>query len=173
MSVTQGKLDIVSFADIEEYLDPTGLISTVVSPLDSAIARCSLLGFYMSKGFTNDKLGLFEAAVGEAITNSINHAHGCLVYAGASDEFVWAAVVDNGGGISDILLPKAILRRGFSTKVSMGMGYTIMMAGTNNIKLCTGSNGTTIVLSVNIKSSQSAPSLDDYPEMWDDIPNFG
>ncbi len=172
-SVTQGKIDIVSYEEIEAYVDPTGLISTVVSPLDSTIARCSLLGFYMSKGFTNDKLGLFEAAVGEAITNAINHANGCLVYAGASDEFVWAAIVDKGDGISNILLPKAILRRGFSSKVSMGMGYTIMMEGTNNIKLCTGSNGTTIVLTVNIKSSQSAPSLDDYPDMWDDIPNFG
>ncbi len=168
-SVTQGKLDLVSFEDVQEYLDPAGFISSVASPVDSAIARRKAMEFCRFGGLDDNGIGLFESAVGEAMTNAIKHADGCKVYAGVNGNTIWVAVSDTGKGISTMLLPGATLRKGYSSKISMGMGYTIMMEATDNIMLCTGTEGTTVVLSVNASSSMPALSLDDFPDTWDEI----
>jgi PAS domain S-box-containing protein len=168
-SVTQGKLDLVSFEEVKEYLDPAGLICNVDSSADCATARNKIVDFCISSLLNDDRLGLFESAVGEAITNAIKHANGCQVFAGIGVESIWVAISDSGQGISHSLLPSATLRRGFSSKVSMGMGYTIMMNATDNIMLCTGLKGTTVVLSVNLNPSRSALSLDNFPDTWDEI----
>jgi len=172
-SVTQGKLDLTSFDEVRKYLDPSGLISIVVLPEDSTLARSTTMEFCALCGFVDDRLGLFESAIGETITNAIKHADGCRVYGGVDDASVWVAVSDTGQGISRALLPSATLRRGFSSKVSMGMGYTIMLEATDHLMLCTGSKGTTVVLSANIQEAKPDLSLDDFPDMWDEISSFG
>ncbi len=168
-SVTQGKLDLVSFIDVKEYLNPTGLMSSVISSEDSSIARRIIVDFCTRHALQDDRLSLFVAAAGEAMTNSLKHAEGCQVYGGVREEIIWIAISDNGPGISQLTLPSATLRRGFSSKVSMGMGYTIMMEATDNIMLCTGSEGSTVVLSLNRNSSKPIMSLDDFPDTWDEI----
>jgi PAS domain S-box-containing protein len=170
-SVTQGKLDLVSFEDIEVYVDPSGFLASIESPVDIAIARSKTMEFCKSRGLDNNGIGLFESAVGEAMTNATKHADGCKVYAGVNGNNIWVAVSDTGKGISTMLLPGATLRKGYSSKISMGMGYTIMMEATDNIMLCTGTEGTTVVLSVNVSSSMPALSLDDFPDTWDEISN--
>ncbi len=165
-SVTQGKLDLVSFEEVKEYLDPAGLISSVESPEDCAVARSKTMDFCKMNGLADDVHCPFELAIGEAITNAIEHANGCRVFAGISNSYIWVAVSDTGSGISTILLPGATLRRGFSSKVSMGLGYTIMMDATDNITLCTGPEGTTIVLSINTKSNKVTLSIDDFLDTW-------
>jgi anti-sigma regulatory factor (Ser/Thr protein kinase) len=170
-SVTQGKLDLVSFEDIEVYVDPSGFLASIDSPVDIAIARSKTMEFCKSRGLDDNGIGLFESAVGEAMTNATKHADGCKVYAGVNGNNIWVAVSDTGKGISTMLLPGATLRKGYSSKISMGMGYTIMMEATDNIMLCTGTEGTTVVLSVNVSSSMPALSLDDFPDTWDEISN--
>lgn len=170
-SVTQGKLDLVSLDELTEYMDPACLISSIESPKDTAISRRKIMDFCKLSGLDKDGLELYESAVGEAITNAIKHANGCRMYAGVGDRSFWVTISDKGKGISSILLPNATLRRGFSSVVSMGMGYTIMMAGTDNIMLSTGPEGTTIVLSANTISSKHTLSLDDFPDTWDEIPD--
>jgi len=167
-SVTQGKLDLVLIDEIQEYLDPARLISIVEFPEDCAPARSKVVDFFRINGLTGDAQELFESAAGEALTNAVKHAHGCNVYAGSNDKSIWVAVSDTGTGISTLLLPSATLRRGFSSKVSMGMGYTIMMDATDNIMLCTGPEGTTVVLSINAKVDDPVLTLDDFPDMWDE-----
>jgi|GEM_PF-1829545 len=168
-SVTQGKLDLVSSDDVKEYLDPSRFISHVDSASDGAVARAKTMDYCRSNGLHDNGLGLFESAVGEAITNAIKHANGCSIFAGVNGNTVTVAVTDTGQGISTILLPGATLRKGYSSKISMGMGYTIMMEATDNIMLCTGSEGTTVVLSVNTSSTMPALSLDDFPDTWNEI----
>jgi len=171
-SVTQGKLDLASFDEVSKYVDPSRLISVVVSPEDSRIARNKTMDFCALCGLTDDRLELFESAIGETITNAIKHANGCRVYGGLDDSSIWVAVSDTGQGIPHSLIPSATLRRGFSSKISMGMGYTIMLEATDHLTLCTGSKGTTVVLSVNIEAVNSDLSLDDYPDMWDDVLSY-
>ena len=165
-SVTQGKLDLVSFDDMKEYLDSAELMVDVASSADISIARHTVTEFCTLRGLCGNRLGLFEMAVGEAITNAVKHAKEGCVYAGVRGDSIWAAVSDSGPGISALTLPGATLRRGFSTKTSMGMGYSIMMEATDNILLCTGPNGTIVVLSINTAASEPELSLDDFPDTW-------
>jgi len=172
-SVTQGKLDLVSYEDVKKYLHPSGLISNVDSPADTANARHSIMRFCALAGFCSEIARVFETAVGEALTNAIKHANGCRVYAGVCCNSIWVAVSDTGPGISSMTLPHATLRRGYSSKTSMGMGYSIMMEATDNILLCTGCEGTIIVLSVNAVVPKHDMSLDDFPDNWNEIPASG
>lgn len=164
---TQGKLDLVSIAEVQQYIDDAALIIDISSNADTVHARLSISEFCKSKGFGNDRLGLFELAAGEAMTNAIKHSGEGLVYAGTSAGVIWVAVSDKGTGISALTLPGVTLRRGFSTKISMGMGYSIMLEASDSILLNTGSNGTTVVLLKNIDAPKPVPSLDELPDTWD------
>ena len=165
-SVTQGKLELVSFDEVKVYLESAELVVDVASPADTPIARHAITEFCNSRGLCDDRLGLYESAVGEAITNAVKHAKKGCVYAGFNDGSIYVAISDSGPGISALTLPGATLRRGFSTKTSMGMGYSIMMEASDNIILCTGAEGTIVVLSINTVASEQALSLDDFPDTW-------
>lgn len=53
---------------------------------------------------------------------------------------------DQGPGIKFSELPRAILKRGYSTTVSMGLGYTLILEMMDGIHLCTDPHGTTLVM---------------------------
>jgi len=168
-SVTQGKLDLVSFDDVKQYLDSAELVFCAVSIHDASTARHRIMEYCISSGIDHNRLGFFESAFGEAITNAIKHASDCRIYVGKRDDSIWVGISDTGPGISTMLLPGATLRRGYSSKVSMGLGYSIMMEASDNIMLCTGSNGTTVILSVNMHSPMPSLSLDEFPDTWNEI----
>ena len=52
-------------------------------------------------------------------------------------------------------LPASILLPGFSTKVSLGMGYTLMLKLVDRVRLSTGPEGTIVQLE---KSFRPAPT---------------
>ena len=85
-------------------------------------------------------------AVGEAATNAIKHAGGgrCVVY--TTPGSIIARVSDRGDGIHTENLPAMISHTGFSTKASLGMGYTIMLELMDRVWLATGPEGTTVQL---------------------------
>ena len=172
-SVTQGKLDLVSFEELKEYLDPSALISIVNSPADTTKTRHNIMEFCALTGYCDEGAGIFETAVGEALTNAIKHANGCRVYAGVHNDSIWVAIRDSGPGISSATLPNSTLRRGYSSKTSLGMGYSIMLDAADKILLCTGSEGTTIVLSVNTVTQEPGISMNNFPDTWDEIAASG
>jgi hypothetical protein len=53
----------------------------------------------------------------------------------------------------------------------MGLGYTIMMEASDEIKLCTGDRGTTVVLSIDTTAALDRLSLTDFQDIWDEIPS--
>ena len=77
-------------------------------------------------------------------------------------------MTDCGHGIDSLILPKAVLRRGFSTKPSLGFGYTIMLEVADRVLLCTGTSGTTVVLIRNLRD-EPARSLGDVVDTWEGI----
>ena len=168
-SVTQGKLDLVTFDEVKDYIGHAELTAAVISLADTAAARHTIREYCKTKGLAVDRLALFESAVGEAATNAVKHGGKGRIYAGTRGNAVWVAVSDKGPGISTITLPNATLRRGFSTKASMGVGFTIMMEASDEVKLCTGTKGTTVLLVINIDAQDNAASLTDLPDTWNDI----
>lgn len=170
-NVTQGKLNLVGSDEIEDYLDSAELTMNVSSSADTTAARHEIIRFCAASGLGEDRRALFETAVGEAMTNAVKHANEGEVYAGARDHSIWVAISDNGPGISTLTLPGATLRTGFSTRASMGLGYSIMMEAADRILLCTGPQGTTVVLSVEAGRPRQPVSLDDLPDTWETIPD--
>ncbi|MCX8052935.1 MAG: PAS domain S-box protein [Armatimonadetes bacterium] len=169
MSVTDGKLLICEPHEVEEYIAKAQFELLVSIPKDVSEARHKVAQFCEDLGLSEDRLNQFIIAVGEAITNAIKHAHQGRVYAGAIDGSVWVAVADSGPGISSLIIPKATLLRGFSTKPSLGLGYTIMLEVADEILLATGERGTTVILVQSISEQPHLTQPAQLPDTWNNV----
>jgi len=69
-------------------------------------------------------------------------------------------VVDHGKGMDTFTIPRIALVPGFTTKASMGLGFTIMLDSADLLRLATGAEGTTVWLQ---KSLQESPVLEAAP----------
>jgi anti-sigma regulatory factor (Ser/Thr protein kinase) len=163
-----GKLTISDTTEIKPYLLSPALDIAISKASDVAEVRQAIEALYLTIN-THDlsRMSSFMTAVGEAITNAIKHAKGGRVVASSSDQALWVAVSDRGPGIESVILPGAVLRRGFSTKVSMGLGYSLMLDGADRILLHTGRRGTTVVLIQEMVNRQ--PDLAALPDTWESV----
>jgi anti-sigma regulatory factor (Ser/Thr protein kinase) len=112
---------------------------------------------------------MFLASVGEAMTNALKHANGGEVFCGSSREELWVGIADTGPGISTLTIPSAMLRRGYSTKASLGMGFSIMLDASDRVLLSTGPEGTTVILFKRLGEEIPRISLADLADTWDTI----
>jgi anti-sigma regulatory factor (Ser/Thr protein kinase) len=87
-------------------------------------------------------------AASEALTNAVKHADGGEYAVLANGDVAQVVVTDFGAGIDFRTLPKATLVPGFSTKPSLGMGFTIMLDVSDRLFLSTAPGRTTVVLEV-------------------------
>jgi len=170
LSVTDGKLNIGEQADVEPYITRAIKSVDVNEYSEVAVARRAVEEFVLEHGITGDREDAFMVGVGEAITNAVKHGVQGRVYVGADEESVWAAVSDKGTGIESLILPRAVLLRGFSTKPSLGMGYSIMLDVCDRILLNTGAHGTTVVLIKEIVEQEMKVLAQYLPDTWDNVP---
>lgn len=170
-SVTQGKLEICDRSEMRPYTSGGEIEFEVSSTRDAAPARRRLREFCAAKGLQGDRLESFIVGVGEALTNAVKHGVRGHVRAGIEDGAIWVAVVDSGRGIDSVILPHVTLMRGFSTKQSLGLGYSIMLEVADRIMLSTGGRGTVVVLFKSITEPVISLSVDDIPDTWRNIPD--
>jgi len=152
-AVTQGKFELVEAGEIPPYPD---LVSDlpVLDGKEYAAAREAIETAALAAGMSEDHAGDLVLAASEAISNAMKHAvePRCQVY--RCPEGVAVRVSDHGSGIRSEDLPSAILMSGFSTKVSLGMGYTMMLKLCDRLWLSTSPEGTVVQLE---KRAQPAP----------------
>lgn len=165
-SVTQGKLLISDPPDVTRYLARSRCCADVDNAEEASRARSAVESFCVGAGLEGDELQEFMLAVGEAITNAVKHAGAGQVRAGLDDKNLWAAVQDEGGGIDSLILPRAALLKGFSTKPSLGLGYSIMLDVCDQVALCTGHTGTVVVLIKNLEPQEEPPAYAAIPDTW-------
>ncbi|MFZ3172875.1 MAG: HD domain-containing phosphohydrolase [Carboxydocellales bacterium] len=91
----------------------------------------------------------FILCVSETVSNMLKHANGGIVQLLISDQNIWFVARDNGPGIRLRDIPKATLRKGYSTKKSLGFGFSIMLELLPRVYLETHEYGTTVVLEEN------------------------
>lgn len=104
-------------------------------------------------------------AAGEAATNAIKHGKDSYCKVFLAPERIAVRVGDHGPGIQPENLPAQLLLPGFSTKVSLGMGYTIMLQLADRIWLATGPQGTILQVEKWIHPEQhQVPEL---PVAWE------
>jgi anti-sigma regulatory factor (Ser/Thr protein kinase) len=101
----------------------------------------------------------------------VKHGQEGKVYAGTLEDSVWVGISDRGPGIDALILPQATLQRGFSTKPSLGLGYSIMLDIADRVLLNTGPGGTTVILIKKTSEPETTFSLDNIPDTWEGIPS--
>lgn len=171
LSVTDGKLDISDSADVRPYLTSAEARISVEQASDVMHARQEVQAFLAEHGLAGEDQCAFMIGVGEAITNALKHGGRGRVYVGTTNGDVWVCVRDRGSGIESLILPRAVLRRGFSTKPSLGLGYSIMLDVADHILLKTGAHGTTVVL-IKFLNAKPIATLDSIPDTWETIPDL-
>jgi anti-sigma regulatory factor (Ser/Thr protein kinase)/PAS domain-containing protein len=170
LSVTGGKFDICDKVTVDRFKSEAIMNTTFLSIADIHHGRQDIVEFCSARGLNGERLRAFIIGVGEAANNALKHGKEGTVYAGVTDNSVWIGVSDKGNGIESIILPQAVLMRGFSTKPSLGLGYSIMLDVCDQIYLYTSSNGTTIILLKEINEHKQIIPLDQFPDTWDSIP---
>ena len=161
LAVTGGKLRLVESAD----MPPPALAArtpqftqTLREPPDATALRHALMKIGETTGLNVERIGDLCTATTEAATNAIKHGNGGKATVWADEDAVTVQIEDRGTGIAPAHLARATLEQGFSTRVSLGMGFHLMLQSTDSLALCTDTQGTTIFLQV---SKKPRPSLED------------
>ncbi len=92
-------------------------------------------------------------AANEAITNVLKHGERGEFSVLRTEDFAQVVIMDHGPGIEFRSLPKAALVPGFSTKQTLGMGFTIMLGVADRVLLTTRTGLTIIALEVALSGS--------------------
>lgn len=156
-ALTHDKLHLVDREEIPGEGEP--LIDVSLDGPDAYRAlRSQVREAALASGMSPQAADDLVLAMGEAAANAIKHAveGRCSLYRGADRLLV--RVSDHGAGIRPEQLPVSLLLPGYSTKVSLGMGYTVMLSLADRIWLATGPEGTVVQLEKRIRK-QELPEL--------------
>ncbi|MCE5198143.1 PAS domain S-box protein, partial [bacterium] len=168
-SVTGGRLDICDQSELMPYLEHAESVSEVHTAAQVSDARHEVERFLRYHQLDGDRLDDFMVGVGEAITNAIKHGYEGIVYAGEKNGNLWVGIEDHGTGIDSLVLPRAVLLRGYSTKPSLGLGYSVMLEVADQIHLKTDKHGTTVILEKSVHEHSIELSLQNLPDTWNNI----
>jgi anti-sigma regulatory factor (Ser/Thr protein kinase) len=161
-SVTDGRLQLCdTLADLPALLPLSSarVSLTQTSGLSQlrheAQAAAEAVGLSEERGFD------LVLAVGEAGMNAVVHtgAGTGQVYWDPERQLVHVRVEDQGAGIPVENLPRATLKRGFSTKATLGHGMKMILQTAGCLWLLTGPTGTMVVL-------EQGPPQPDMPDAY-------
>ncbi|MDO8682111.1 MAG: PAS domain S-box protein [Armatimonadota bacterium] len=164
---TDGKLDIVTPEEAGELFQAADMTAPITNPVDASAARRSVRQALQDHGLVGDRLDGFIIAAGEAISNAIKHAGGGIVSSGIHEGRVWVSIADKGPGMEHLWLPRIALEKGYSTKPSLGLGYSIILDAADKVSLSTGPEGTQVVLEKNlIPPEPPTTPIELLPDTW-------
>jgi anti-sigma regulatory factor (Ser/Thr protein kinase)/succinate dehydrogenase hydrophobic anchor subunit len=168
LNATEGKLRISDEDDVMPYVDNAQVSTELNSAPEVGNVREKVKQFLEEHGLVGERLNDLMIAVSEAMANVVKHAGHGRIYVGADALSAWVVICDNGPGMESLTLPKAVLLKGFSTKNSLGLGYSIMLQMADRIILKTDKNGTEVVLVKDI-AQEAVITLDNIPDTWGGI----
>jgi len=161
-AVSGGKLVLAEEVELEHMRGGGKLVRhmRIEDSADVGLARAMTEEALLQMKMDRDRIFDMVLCVSEATTNALKHAHGGLleVYEFEGRAQVW--VSDQGGGIDFSLLPRSTLMKGWSSKTSLGYGYTILLELLDRVLLCTSRYGTTVVMEMAL---QPQPEVSNVP----------
>jgi anti-sigma regulatory factor (Ser/Thr protein kinase) len=148
-AVTGGRLLLCSEGEIKSMVsgEPV-LVQQLDGPYDASQLR---RGLHAAATEWNMNLARIEdlcTCAMEGAANALKHGGGGLAQAWASEGEFFLLITDSGPGISPTNLARATLERGFSTRSSLGMGFTMMLETVDTMALATSNKGTQLLLRV-------------------------
>jgi HD-GYP domain-containing protein (c-di-GMP phosphodiesterase class II)/anti-sigma regulatory factor (Ser/Thr protein kinase) len=149
-AVTQAKMLLVEGDELEVHLKgDLAVAHPIHEPTD--ITKCRhIIDSLISPIITDPKRKYkILLCINECLTNVLKHAQqGEMKFYSTGDTFK-ILIQDNGNGIDLADLPKSTLMQGYSTKLSLGQGFKLMMSYSDRLILSTNSSGTSILLEFN------------------------
>ena len=166
-AATEGKLIISSREAIERVAGPTSACWDIRTSADLEVIRHGVTDLALAAGMEADRASDFILCVSEAITNACKHAGGGRCSLHRFGDTLFVEVADNGPGILAINLPELALRRGYTTAVSLGVGYKAMISLADKIYLATGPHGTIVGIQMTIHPlPETSPVFPGVSEDW-------
>lgn len=149
-TVSHGRFHLVD----PEKMPMTGAeaLDRPLDPENYAGIRSELRRLAAQIGLSEQQASDLVVVFGEAASNAIKHGvdgH-CQVFTAPGRLLI--RVSDRGPGIRTEQLPATLFESGFSTKVSLGMGYTLMLQLADTVWLATGPEGTILQAELTVRS---------------------
>jgi len=151
LAVTNGKLRLV---DRDELPGPAllmrgpALVRNLKEPVDATMLRQSLQGLIGEHFAEEGRAADLLMSVTEAATNAVKHGNGGEATVWVVEDTVCVMIADHGEGIAPTHLARATLEKGYSTRISLGMGFHLMLETCDSLSLNTGPDGTTVLIQV-------------------------
>jgi anti-sigma regulatory factor (Ser/Thr protein kinase) len=149
MAVTSGRLLLCDPDEIGNQVDGAPAIRIkLAEPRDASMLRHSIGEVAAEKNLSTVRLADAFTAVTEAATNAIKHGHGGSAEVWVDEDSIAVLIRDNGPGISPTDLARATLERGYSSRYTLGMGFTMILDAADSMALATSKEGTQVLIRV-------------------------
>ncbi len=169
-SITDGKLNLVGYDEIERLVDPQSVEIPLSSASDLSRLRDTVEARCIQLGMSEDRMQSLVIAVGEAAANAVKHAGSGIARVGDHGDTVQVSIRDFGHGMDALILPKVTLLKGFSTKPSLGLGYLLILESVDTIYLATDKAGTWILMEKTATQPSTEVTIDmllsRMPDAW-------
>ncbi len=151
LAVTGGKLRLVEPDELppaDVQADTLVLALPLRAPSDASDLRQAIRRIATDMGMEPGRAADLSTGVTEAATNAIKHGGGGTARVWSDAGTIRVEIQDHGAGIAPAQLARATLEAGYSTRISLGMGFHMMLQTADTLALCTSDHGTTVLLQV-------------------------
>ena len=124
---------------------------------DISEARGEIRGLAADYGMDVQRVSNFIGCAVEAMANVHKHAGDGEVTLHTIPDGLMLVARDAGHGIEALALPDVALTKGYSTAISLGMGYKVMIEFADRVYLATGPKGTIVAIEMALHA-ESSPS---------------
>ncbi|MHB0977189.1 MAG: PAS domain S-box protein [Candidatus Aquicultorales bacterium] len=152
-AVTGGRLIIATPHEIEETLGGRATEDFSIGSFKELSGARTLLKEKLQQEYPKfEDVDDLTIAISEALTNGVKHAGGATFALYKTPGTAQIVVTDAGAGIDFDSIARATLLAGYSTKGSLGMGFSIMLEFCDKLYLSTQPGKTIVVLEKNMES---------------------
>lgn len=149
-AASQRKFLLIKEEELEQYKNGQFLCNeSIIEKNDIPKARNKAKEVLQNLGLQRSKVTSYVLLISEGITNILKHAKDGKLIIARKEQTLNIIIEDKGSGFPLEILPYAILTEGYSTKKSLGQGFTLMLKLADQVLLKTSSTGSTIVLILN------------------------
>jgi anti-sigma regulatory factor (Ser/Thr protein kinase) len=146
-AATQKKFLLIRAGDVDAYkrgnvICEAGIKERSDIPKAREAAKLSLL----DNGVPAAAVMAHLLVISEAVTNILKHAKDGKLTIVKTATSLHVLAEDTGSGFPLKLLPYTTLMAGYSTKKSLGQGFTLMMKMADQVLLSTSSSGSAVIL---------------------------
>lgn len=164
-SVTGGKVRLCEAQEIAGEWPPALDPLPIRREMDVRNVREAAREAALRAGMVPDRVADFALCVSEAVTNALLHGSGGVAAIGVRDGRLRVRVQDYGDGIAPENLSRATLLKGWSSRASMGLGFTVINETADRVYLHTGPAGTTVIVEMAVEPRVNLPD-ECNPLMW-------